>query len=444
MPSAVVLEILAVVGFIALNGFFVAAEFALVKLRATHQSGGKHREKEEKPDLVAEAVARIDRYLSVTQLGITLASLGLGWLGEPAIARNLEALYARFGASPMPPAVHTVITGVSFALLTYGHVLLGELVPKLLAIQKSAQIARISVWPLRLSYYLLFPGLWVLETSSRAILGRFGVSMDTHSEAALSEDEILGILAAHVARGKGAEAKQELVRRMMRFSVRSARQAMIPRVDVVYLPVTSPGSTALELLRTSEYSRLPLSKGSEVDQVIGYLYWKDLLREPSASSLTTLEPLRRDVLFVPEAKPLVEVLREMQRTNTPFAVVVDEYGGTSGILTMEDLLEEIVGEIRDESDVETQRIEQKSGSWEADGSVLLDELAGAGLDVGEHDHQDTLGGLISTRLGRIPRLGDAIELGHCRIEVIALARRRVTRVRVTPLPPSDNPPEKKS
>jgi CBS domain containing-hemolysin-like protein len=119
--------------------------------------------------------------------------------------------------------------------------------------------------------------------------------------------------------------------------------------------------------------------------------------------------------------------------------VVDEYGGTSGILTMEDLLEEIVGEIRDESDVETQRIEEKSGSWEADGSVLVDELAGAGLDVGEHDHRDTLGGLISSSLGRIPRLGDAIELGHCRIEVIALARRRVTRVRVTPVVPPPTP-----
>lgn len=433
------LEILAVVGFIALNGFFVAAEFALVKLRATHQSSGKSKEKEDTSDLVAEAVSKIDRYLSVTQLGITLASLGLGWLGEPAIAHNVEALVQRVAPGPLSPAAHTAITGVSFSILTYGHVLLGELVPKLLAIQKSAQIARLSAWPLRISYYLLFPGLWILEASSRAILGRFGVSMDSHSEAALSEDEILGILAAHVARGKGAEAKQELVRKMMRFSGRTARQAMIPRVDVVHLPVNSPGSAALEQLRTSEYSRLPLSKGREVDQVIGYLYWKDLLREPNAASLTSLDTLRRDVLFTPEPTPLVEVLREMQRTNTPFAVVVDEYGGTSGILTMEDLLEEIVGEIRDESDVEQQRIERKSNSWEADGSVLVDELAGVGLDVGEHDQQDTLGGLLSASLGRIPRIGDTINLGQCRIEVIAVVRRRVTRVRVIPVIPIPTP-----
>lgn len=435
------LEFLAVVGFIALNGFFVAAEFALVKLRATHQNSNKAREKGDRADPVTEAVARIDRYLSVTQLGITLASLGLGWLGEPAIARQLTALVARFAPGPLPPVAHTVIAGLAFSLLTYGHVLLGELVPKLLAIQKSAQIARVSVWPLRLAYYLLFPGLWILETSSRAILHRFGVSLDTHSEAALSEDEILGILAAHVARGKGAEVKQQLVRKMMRFSARTARQAMIPRVDVVYLPVHAPGSAALELLRSSEYSRLPLSRGPEVDQVIGYLYWKDLLREPSAASLSSLESLRRDVLFFPEPTPLVEILREMQRTNTPFAVVVDEYGGTSGILTMEDLLEEIVGEIRDESDVEPHRIEEKPGGWEADGAVFLDELAGAQIDIGEHDPQDTLGGVLSARLGRIPRLGDAITLGSCRVEVIALARRRVTRVRIAPLPPpAPDPP----
>ncbi len=279
----------------------------------------------------------------------------------------------------------------------------------------------------------------MLEASSRVILTALGASMDTHSEAALSEDEILGILAAHVARGKGAESKQELVRRMMSFSDRTARQAMIPRVDVVYLPVASPGSAALEVLRSSEYSRIPLSKGREVDQVVGYLYWKDLLREPNAPSITSLEKLRREVLFIPELTPLVEVLRVMQRKNTPFAVVVDEYGGTSGILTMEDLLEEIVGEIRDESDVEVQRIERKGDGWEVDGAVLLDELAGVGLDVGEHDQQDTIGGAMLSRLGRIPRLGDAIEMGLHKVEVIALARRRVTRVRLVALAPQEPP-----
>ena len=339
----------------------------------------------------------------------------------------------RFHPGPLPHVSHTVISGVSFALLTYAHVLLGELVPKLVAIQRSVQTARLSAWPLRIFYYLLYPGLWVLEASSRAILSRFGMAMDTHSEAALSEDEIVGILAAHVARGRGGEAKQAMVKRLLRFTSRTARQAMIPRVDVVYLPVNTSGAGALEQLRVTEYSRVPLSKGRELDEVVGYLYWKDLVRQAQPAALTTLEPLRRDARFVPESTPLIDVLHELQRSNTPFAVVVDEYGGTSGILTMEDLLEEIVGEIRDESDVELQRIERKGDGWEADGAVTLDELAAAGLDPGDHDPQETLSSVVLAGLGRIARPGDTVTSESLRFEVLTMSRRRISRVRVTPL-----------
>jgi CBS domain containing-hemolysin-like protein len=421
-----VLGLLALALFIALNGFFVAAEFSLVKLRATFQGA-----KPAKNDMVGQAVEKIDRYLSVTQLGITLASLGLGWLGEPALAAVVTGAFEKVTGKPPQGAVHTAVDVVAFSLLTYGHVLFGELVPKLIAIQKSMEVARLSVWPLRIAYYALFPGLWVLETSSRAILARFGLSLDAHGEGALSEDEILGILAAHVARGHGAADKQELIKRMMRFSQRTARQAMIPRVDVFYLPVSTPGRKAIEQLRAQEFSRVPLSKEQEIDQIVGYLYWKDIVREERSAELPNLERLKRDVLFVPSSQALVNVLREMQRTRTPFAVVVDEYGGTAGIITMEDLLEEIVGEIRDESDVEPLRIEKRGDVWEADGAVMLDELESSGMDVGEHEGQTSIGGAVLGSLGRIPRLGDVVELGRCKFEVIALARRRVVRVRIT-------------
>ncbi len=438
------IELLAVAIFIALNGFFVAAEFALVKLRATYSNnkGKKAEKKGSTSDLVADAVSKIDRYLSVTQLGITLASLGLGWLGEPAIAHQLEALIARFYSGPLPHAAETAIVGLSFGLLTYAHVLFGELVPKLIAIQKSTAVARAAVWPLRITYYVFLPGLWVLETSSRAILARFGINLGGgHAEGALSEDEILGILAAHVAQGKGGEAKEELIRRMMRFSTRVARQAMVPRVDVLYLPSSTPGQQALEFFRTHEYSRVPLSKGPEIDHVIGYLYWKDLVREPKASEQPTVEKLRREVLFVPESQALVQVLRAMQRAHTPFAVVVDEYGGTSGILTMEDLLEEIVGEIRDESDEEPLRIEPRGEGWEVDGAVLLDELESAGIRVGKHEGHDALGAVLLAHLKRIPRMGDVVELGEIRVEVIALARRRIARARLTRVGPKQDDEE---
>ena len=429
------LGLLAIVAFVALNGFFVAAEFALVKLRATYQSGKEPAA----DDMVGQAVAKIDRYLSVTQLGITLASLGLGWVGEPTISALLHRPVLALTGRPPGPALETTIVVVAFTLLTFSHVLFGELVPKLVAIQRSNAVAKLSVWPLRVTFYVMWPFLWLLESSSRAILARFGLSLG-HTESQLSEDEILGILAVHVARGHSAKDKQELLRRMMRFSQRTAKQAMVPRVDVLYVPIEIPGASALEFLRAHEYSRVPLSKGEELDEVVGYLYWKDFLRDAKNVRLPNLEGLRRDVLFVPETQGLVDVLRKMQAAQTPFAMVVDEYGGVSGLITMEDLLEEIVGEIRDELDVEARSIEKKgAGIWEVDGGVQLDELEHEGLVLGEHEESTTVGGAMLAAIGRIPRIGDKATIGGVPAEVMLVQRRRIMRVRLTepPKPPKD-------
>ncbi|HEU4404791.1 MAG TPA: hemolysin family protein [Polyangiaceae bacterium] len=426
------LGLLAVAAFIGLNGFFVAAEFALVKLRAERQTRGKAGP----DDALARAVGKLDRYLSVTQLGITLASLGLGWVGEPAVAHSFRDVAASALGRPLGPAGENVAVGVAFTLLTFGHVLLGELVPKLAAIQRSESIARASVWPLKAVWVMLWPALWLLEASSRGILNLFGMSSGGHAEGELSEEEILGILAAYVARGRGGDDKRELLQRIVRFSQRRAKQAMIPRVDVVYLPIHTKIAKAVELLRAQQYSRVPLSKGAELDEVVGYLYWKDLVQVPpgSAAEQQTVESLQRTVLFVPESQSLVQVLRSMQTAQTPFAVVVDEYGGTSGIVTMEDLLEEIVGEIRDEFDEEGSRIEKRDGAWEVDGGVMLDELGAAfGLAADGEAGPSTVGGALLARLGRLPRVGDSVRIGNMKAEVVGISRRRVTRVRLSPV-----------
>jgi CBS domain containing-hemolysin-like protein len=421
-----VLGLLAVVFFLALNGFFVAAEFALVKLRATFPGSASQS------DMVAVAVSKLDRYLAVSQVGITVASLVLGWIGEPVISEMVGGGITSLLGHPLGRTADKVLSALSLAILTYVHVLLGEQVPKLFAIRRSRQVAELSAWPMRIAYYVMWPGLRLLEVSTNFVLRMLGLPADAHGEANLSEDEILGILAAHVARGHGAEDKQDLIRRMLRFSQRTAKQAMVPRLDVLYVPMSIPGASALEFLRAHEYSRVPLSKGEELDEVVGYLYWKDFLRDAKNIRLPTLDPLRRDILFVPESQALVNVLREMQKTQIPMAVVVDEYGGTSGILTMEDLLEEIVGEIRDETDVEAQRIERRADVWEVDGGVQLDELESEGIEVGQHDEGTTVGGAVLEALGRIPRVGDVAELGKARAEVIAVARRRIVRVRLKP------------
>jgi CBS domain containing-hemolysin-like protein len=419
---------------VALNGFFVAAEFALVKVRAT--SLHSRARKGDKKALVAQSiVGRLDRYLSVTQFGITLASLGLGWIGEPAMADVLDRGAIALTGAPTTSVVHVVVTAVAFTILTFGHVLFGELVPKLIAIQRSEGTAVAAAIPLRVIYVTFLPLLWLLEKASRVILRMVGMSPDVASvEGRFSEDEIVAILAASAARSPRGKTLGELFERVMRFSQRAARHSMVPRVDVVSLPIQTSGQEAESFVRGHQYSRVILTNGRSLDDVAGYLYAKDFLLHPDARGMADLSKLRRDVLFVPEVQGGVDVLREMQRKQIPIAVVVDEYGGTSGIVTMEDLLEEIVGEIRDEFDEEPQKVVKVPGlenTWEVDGRAAMEELRAIGVPVPDSELGEPVGALVVEMLGRLPRAGDKVEVARgTTAEVTAISRRRVTRVRV--------------
>ncbi len=421
--------------FIALNGFFVAAEFAFVKVSTTLASTPKAPREGAKVARAREVVARIDRYLSVTQLGITLASLGLGWIGEPAIEEHIAAgVRAVTGVAELGKVAHFLSIAVAFALLTFSHVLFGELVPKLIAIQRSEAVAFSSARPLHFIYVAFMPLLWVLERATGVILRAMGMKADAASEGTLSEEELLGILAANAARSPDGKAKAELVERVVRFAQRTARHAMVPRVDVFSLPVATPGAKAIAEMRTHQYSRVLLTKGRSVDEVAGYLYVKDFLVDPRGADLDDLTSVVREILFVPETQTLLDVLREMQAKQIPIATVVDEYGGTSGILTMEDLLEEIVGEIRDELDVEQARVvavPNVESTWDVDARATGEELRAIGVELEEDEVAETVGTVVLKRLGRIPRIGDKVELGPmASAEVTSVSRRRILRVRV--------------
>ena len=426
---------------IALNGFFVAAEFALVKVRAT-QLRSRARLGDKKARAAESIVGQLERYLSVTQFGITLASLGLGWIGEPALAGLLDRAAAGLTATPASRAVHITVDATAFGILTFGHVLLGELVPKLVAIQRSEATAMAAAIPLRVIYVTFFPFLWLLERGSRLVLRAMGMSQDVAKlEGRFSQDEVLAILAATAVRSPRGKSTAEMFERVMRFSQRAARHSMIPRVDVVSLPLQTSGEQAHRFVRTHQYSRVILTSGRSLDDVAGYLYAKDFLLHPDADTLSDLLPLRRDILFVPEVQSGVDVLREMQRKQTPIAVVVDEYGGTSGIVTMEDLLEEIVGEIRDEFDEEPQKVVKVPGAedaWEVDGRASMEELRAIGVQVPEAELGEPVGALVVELLGRLPRAGDKVELTRgATAQVTAISRRRVTRVRVVVLHESE-------
>lgn len=419
--------------FIALNGFFVAAEFALVKVSTTLAHGQKKPGEDPRVARARAAVARLDRYLSVTQFGITLASLGLGWIGEPAIEAHLDSAARTLLGHEPGKAVHVITIALAFALLTFAHVLFGELVPKLVAIQRSERIAMGAAPILHFVYVVFRPLLWVLERATRIILRAMGMSSDAASEGSLSEEELVGILAASAARSPGGKSKAELFERVARFAQRTARHAMVPRVDVFSLPLQATGHEAIVALRSHQYSRVVLTKERNIDEVAGYLYSKDLLLYPESARLPSLESVRREILFVPESQSLLDVLHQMQRMQTPIAIVVDEYGGTSGIATMEDLLEEIVGEIRDELDVETARLSQvpaENNVWEVDARATMEELRRVGVVITDEESAETVGTAISNRLGRIPRVGDKVEIGDSVVEISSVSRRRIMRVKV--------------
>jgi CBS domain containing-hemolysin-like protein len=427
---------------VILNGFFVAAEFSMVRVRPARLER-MAKKGSTRAAAALKITASLERYLSVSQIGITLCSLALGWVGEPAIAHNIERVYFSLTGHELGATAHAISTGVSFGLITFFHVLVGEQAPKLIALQRSDQLAIMLAQPFRIAFWVLAPVRLILEAATKAVLRLFGVRGKIASEGQLSEEELLGIIAATMARGPAAEDKRQLLERVIRFASRQARHAMVPRVDVAYLPIATSGQGAIEYLRREGFTRVVLTERNDLDRVAGYLYAKDLLFDPNAQALTDLKSVRRDVLFVPEPQSLIDVLRSMQHTQTLFAIVVDEYGGTSGLLTMEDLVEEIVGEIRDEADEDeipnVREVPGSAGVYDVEATASIDELRPLGVDLGDEEHGETVGGYMVKQIGRVPRHGDRQRMGPFDAEVRAIRRRRIVRVRLYPRAPTVRP-----
>ncbi|MBX3185772.1 MAG: HlyC/CorC family transporter [Labilithrix sp.] len=436
---------------LALNAFFVAAEFALVKVHVT-QLEPRVRKGDRRAKTALLVLHRLDRYLSVTQFGITVASLGLGWLGEPALAALADTAAVRLTGSSIGTTGRVIVSVVALGILTFLHLLLGELVPKFVAIQHSEETVLRTVRFLRLVDTVFRPVLWVLELSQRAVLRLFGIDPERASEGTLSEDQIVGILAAATARTVRGVEKQRMVERVLRFARRPVRQIMVSRVDVFALDVDTPVPEALERVKKEGFSRVLLIENQAMDDVAGYLYVKDLFVAPGARDRDTLRGLGRHALFVPESRDALSVLRDMQEQRTPFAVVVDEYGGTSGIVTMEDLVEDVLGDIRDELDVEPEIVVLRATdppTWEVDAGATVDDLRDNGVPVDRFDRLEAqesgehIGKLVLDRLGHLPSVGDVVELGEGALaEIVATTRRRVhrVRIRVERAPPSSPEP----
>lgn len=426
--------------FIVANGFFVAAEFAIIKVRPTQlaemAAAGSSRAR-----MARRIIKKLDSYLSATQLGVTLASLALGAVGEPAFASLIEPRLAFVGVYSVAVA-HTIAASAAFIVISSLHIIIGELGPKYLAIDKTIGTALWSAHLLRAFYVLMYPVIWLLSRTTNRVLRVIGIKPASDREMVHSQEELRLILAHSEKAGILSEENREIIEGVFQFSKRTARQIMVPRTDVSVLSTRKSIEENLEFIRTTRHTRYPLCDGT-LDQTIGLIHVKDLFLAQLRGPGRTMMELRRDVLFVPENSTVDALLSQFIEHKTHMAIVLDEYGGASGIVSLENITEELFGQIQDEFDRERPEIEPLgSGRYRVRGDYLIEDLADRlKVDVGE-PAEETIGGYVAARLGREIVPGDLTDLGELAIEVLDAERFRVRWVTVqTQLPPTEEAEE---
>ncbi|TWH55870.1 CBS domain containing-hemolysin-like protein [Desulfitobacterium sp. LBE] len=429
-------KVVAALFLVALNAFFVAAEFSLVKVRKTRlaelsESGSR------KATLALAVTSQLDAYLSACQLGITLASLGLGWLGEPAIATLLAPLFKNLVAWD-GVLTHTVSVVIAFLLITFLHIVLGELVPKSIAIQRAESAALWTAGPLKMFYKLFYPVIRFLNGLANLILKLGGISPANESDLAHTEEELRMLVDASQRHGILDKMEGKLLDNVFEFSDRVVSEVMVPRQDMMCLYIQDSMEEVLETVKTSGHTRYPLCDDDK-DNVIGLVHMRDLL-SLSESSVKNIGELKRDILIVPEGMPISHLVQKMRVQRTHLAVVVDEFGGTAGMVTIEDLIEELVGEIYDEFESAEQAEIIKSGESEylINGRVLLDDLSELLAVEFEDETVSTIGGFVFNRLGRKPVKGDRIDFMDYTFTVMEVVGFRITRVKASRRPAPDS------
>jgi CBS domain containing-hemolysin-like protein len=418
--------------FIIANGFFVAAEFSIIKVRPTQlaemAAAGSTRAR-----MARRITRKLDSYLSATQLGVTLASLALGWVGEPVFEHLIEPHLAFLGIHKIAIA-QTIAASIAFILISSLHIVFGELGPKYLAIDKTLGTALWSAHLLRAFYLVMYPIIWALNRTTNGILRIVGIGPTGDTEAH-SQEELRLILAHSEKAGILSEENREIIEGVFQFSKRTARQIMVPRTDVSVLSTLKSIEENLEIIRTTRHTRYPLCDGS-LDQTIGLIHTKDLFLAQLRGPGRTMMELKRDALFVPENSTVEALLSQFIEHKTHMAIVLDEYGGASGIVSLENITEELFGQIQDEFDRERPEIEPLgNGRYRVRGDYLIEDLADRlKVDVGE-PAEETIGGYVAARLGPEVARGDRTQLGELSIEVLDAERFRVRWVMVQTEPP---------
>lgn len=409
------------------NGFFVAAEFSIISVRKTRitqlTNEGNFSAK-----VALEALKDLDKFIAAVQLGVTISSIGLGWVGEATLARIIEPLFNFLPSGYQLAAVHTVAITIAFTLITVLHVVIGELMPKSIALQYPERTSLLIALPINLIMKLFNPLIYVLNGIGAFLLKVIKIPPSQTSHLAHSIEELNMLINASYNEGVLNETEREMLHNVFKFSDLTAKQVMIPRTDMACIPSDITFDELSALITESQYTRYPVYE-ENLDHISGIIHVKDLYGLSLTNEEFSVKKLMRPVLLVPETITMDNLVRQFKKCQGQMAIVVDEFGGTSGLITLEDVLEEIFGEVQDEFDVEEADIKEVSENiYLANAMMRLDEIAEFfGMEIIDED-VDTIGGLVVKMLGRIAQVGDVAEIQNLEFNVKEIDGARITKL----------------
>lgn len=423
--------------FVLLNALFVAAEFALVKVRKT-QLGPTELKNDNKAKLALKQITHLDEYLAATQFGITISSLGLGWIGEPVTARILEPLFSLFSIDS-PATIHTISLSVGFILITFMHIILGELAPKSIAIRHPKTTTLFVSIPLNLFYIIFRPLIHLLNATANSILLLLGLKPATESERSHSEEEIRSLIAETTKFGKIDETEYALIEKIFDFNDKIAREVMVPRNDMVAIEVNESRDKIIQKVIDEGFSRIPVYKDS-LDNIIGVIYSKDIISAAEHRDIIVLHDIIRPAYFIPETRHIGDLLKDLQKKHIHLGIVVNEHGGVEGLITLEDIIEEIFGEIEDEYDIESDSENQKlntgrKGVYIVNPNISIKDFNNKfDTDVpADSDEYQTLSGFLHTVTGHIPELFERIDYKGLLITIMKKSGNKLLQVKIQKL-----------
>ncbi len=420
--------------FVSLNSLFVAAEFALVKVRKTQidPSDGSRAK------LALRLVTHLDQYLAATQFGITISSLGLGWIGEPVTTRILEPLFQYLGIVN-PDTIHTISLSLGFILITFLHIIIGELAPKSLAIRHPKQTTMFVALPLNIFYLIFKWPIHLLNGCANRILKWVGIEPVSESERSHSEEEIRVLIAEGTKSGEIDETEQAIIQKVFGFNDKTAREAMIPRNNIFAIDIDENRDKIIEKLIDEGYSRVPVYK-SGIDNIIGVIYSKDIISAAEHKDIIVLQDIIRPVHFIPETKHIGDILKDFQKKHIHLGVVVNEHGGVEGLITLEDIIEEIFGEIDDEYDTDSDKYDDstngdRKGIFLINPDIEIQEFNkrfNTDIPVDSDEYQ-TLSGFLQTVTGHIPEIFERINYKDFVITIMKKSGNKLLQVKVQKL-----------